>query len=60
MGAVTVTFTATAGATFYIGIKYDTGTLKNLTAPNPNTTVQYQFATSGLGGSTNGLSLVKQ
>ncbi len=59
-GTVTVTFTGTAGATYYIGIKFDPKAVKGATAPSPNTTVQYQFATTGLPGSTNGLSLLKK
>jgi hypothetical protein len=53
-GSVTVTFSGTG--TFYIGIKYDTGSVKNQTAPNPST-VHYEFSTTGVAGSTNGLDL---
>jgi hypothetical protein len=53
-GDVTVTFSGSGD--FYIGIKYDTGTVKNQTAPIP-TTVHYEFTTSGVSGSTSGLDL---
>ena len=56
-GAVGVTFTGTG--TFYIGIKYDTSTVKGKPAPNP-TTVHFDFATTGIAGSTQGLDLVKK
>jgi hypothetical protein len=56
-GAVTATFTGTG--TFYIGIKYDPTALKGKAAPNPST-VTYTFATTGVAGSTQGLSLVKK
>jgi Prealbumin-like fold domain len=56
-GTVTATFTGTG--TFYIGIKYDPTALKGKAAPNPST-VTYTFATTGVAGSTQGLSLVKK
>jgi hypothetical protein len=58
-GAVTITFNAGAGGTFFIGVKYDAGSVKNKPAPNP-TTVHYDFATAEIAGSTEGLDLVKK
>jgi len=47
------------GGTFFIGVKYDPGTLKNKPAPDPSTVV-YKFSTSGVPGSTQSLNLVKK
>jgi len=57
-GAVTVNFNAPAG-TYIIGIKYDSKSIVGLTAPSPGTTVHYDFATTGVPGSTQGLDLIK-
>ena len=51
--------TFSGSGTFYIGIKYDASSVKNIPAPNPTTT-HYEFATSGVSGSTQGLDLVKK
>ena len=62
LGTTTVTFTAPqAGLTYYIGVKYDSTSVSNVAPPtgNPATAV-YSFATTGVGGSTSGLSLVKK
>jgi len=56
-GTVTVNFTAPAG-TYIIGIKYDSHSIAGCTAPNP-TTVHYDFATTGVPGSTKTLDLIK-
>jgi hypothetical protein len=56
-GAVTVTFSGTG--TFYIGLKYDSGSVKGELQPSP-TTVHYTFGTSGVAGSTQGLDLKKK
>ncbi len=45
-----------AGTTVIIGIKYDANSLKGATAPDP-TTVHYDFATTGVPGSSIGLNL---
>jgi uncharacterized repeat protein (TIGR01451 family) len=58
--ATTVTFTAGAAGTYYIGIKYDSGSVKNFTAPSPNTQVDYSFSTTNVANSTNGISLKKK
>jgi hypothetical protein len=52
-----VTFTGTG--TFYIGIKYDSASVIGQPAPSP-TTVTYTFATTGVSGSTDSLTLVKK
>jgi Prealbumin-like fold domain len=57
-GDVTVRFNAPAG-TYFIGIKYTTGTVVGQTAPNPST-VHYTFETTGVAGSNQGLDLVKK
>ena len=57
-GAVTVNFNAPAG-TYIIGIKYDSKSIVGLTAPSPGTTVHYDFATTGVPGSTSGIDLIK-
>jgi hypothetical protein len=53
-GVTTVTFSGTG--TFYIGIKYDTGSVVG--ENNPGGTVHYDFTTGGVPGSTAGLDLV--
>jgi len=54
----TVTFNAPTAGTYIIGIKYDSKSVVGATAPNP-TTVHYDYATTGVPGSTSGLNLVK-
>jgi hypothetical protein len=58
-GAVTVTFNAPTAGTYIIGIKYDSKSIVGLPAPSPGTTVHYNFATTGVPGSTQGLDLIK-
>ena len=58
-GAVTVQFNAPTAGTYIIGIKYDSKSIAGLTAPSPGTTVHYDFATTGVPGSTSVLDLVK-
>jgi uncharacterized repeat protein (TIGR01451 family) len=58
-GVTTVTFTASSAGTYFIGIKYDSKSVEGFPAPSP-TTVHYDFSTTGLGGSTSGLDLVKK
>jgi hypothetical protein len=57
-GTVTVSFNAPVAGTYIISLKYDTGSVKGATAPNP-TTVHYNFATTGVAGSTSGIDLIK-
>jgi hypothetical protein len=57
-GAVTVNFNAPAG-TYIIGIKYDSKSIVGDPAPSPGTTVHYNFSTTGVPGSTQGLDLIK-
>jgi hypothetical protein len=56
----TVTFTAPTAGTYFIGIKYDSTSVKGFTAPSPTTTVHYTFTTGGLPSSVQGLDLIKQ
>jgi hypothetical protein len=58
-GDVTVSFSAAAAGTVYIGIKYNASSVKGSPTPNP-TTVHYDFATVGVPSSTEGLDLVKK
>jgi hypothetical protein len=58
-GTVTVQFNAPTAGTYIIGIKYDSKSVAGATAPSPNTTVHYDFATTGVPGSTQGLDLIK-
>ena len=55
-GDVTVTWNAGADGTFYISVKYDTTSLVGATKPT-SPPVQYQFQTTGVSGSTEGLKL---
>jgi hypothetical protein len=58
-GTVTVRFNAPVAGTYYIAIKYNTQSLSGEPAPNPGTTVHYDFMTTGVPGSTSGLDLVR-
>jgi len=57
-GTVTVSFNAPVAGTYFISLKYDSGSVKGATAPSP-TTVHYNFSTTGVPGSTDGLDLIK-
>jgi len=57
-GTVTVSFNAPVAGTYIISIKYDSKSIVGCNAPNP-TTVHYDFATTGVPGSTQGLDLIK-
>src|SRR5437868_1664075 len=57
--AVTVQFNAPTAGTYVIGVKYDSKSIVGLPAPSPGTTVHYDFATTGVPGSTSGLDLIK-
>jgi len=59
-GAVTAQFNAPTAGTYIIGIKYDSKSIVGDPAPSPGTTVHYNFATTGVPGSTSGLDLIKQ
>src|SRR4029077_14110513 len=59
-GAVTVQWNAPTAGTYIISIKYDSKSIVGDPAPSPGTTVHYDFATTGVPGSTSGLDLVKQ
>jgi hypothetical protein len=58
-GTVTVTFNAATAGTYVISLKYDAGSVKGATAPTP-TTVHYDFTTTEVPGSTQGIDLIKQ
>jgi hypothetical protein len=53
-------FNAGTGGTFFIGIKYDAGSIVGFAAPSPTTTVHYDFSTTGVPSSTSGLDLIKK
>jgi hypothetical protein len=59
-GTVTVSFNAPVAGTYIIGLKYDSKSVVGANAPSPGTTVHYNFATTGVPGSTSGLDLIKQ
>jgi len=59
-GAVTVQFNAPTAGTYIIGIKYAPKSVVGDPAPSPGTTVHYDFATTGVPGSTSPLDLIKQ
>ena len=59
-GTVTVSFNAPVAGDYFISLKYNTNSLKGVTAPSPGTTVHYDFTTTGVPGSTSGLDLIKQ
>jgi hypothetical protein len=59
-GAVTVQFKAPTAGTYIISIKYDSKSIVGLGAPSLGTTVHYDFATTGVPGSTSGIDLIKQ
>jgi hypothetical protein len=58
-GAVTVQFSAPTAGTYIISIKYDSSSIAGDPAPTGNGTVHYNFATTGVPGSTSGLDLIK-
>jgi len=57
-GTVTVTFNAPTAGTYIISLKYDSKSIVGAPAPNPPT-VHFDFATTGVPGSTDGLDLIK-
>jgi hypothetical protein len=58
-GAVTLQFNAPVAGTYILSVKYDSKSIAGLTAPSPTTTVHYDFATTGVAGSTQGIDLIK-
>jgi hypothetical protein len=58
-GAVSVSFNAPVAGTYIISLKYNSKSVAGATAPSPGTTVHYNFATTGVAGSTSGLDLIK-
>jgi hypothetical protein len=58
-GVTSVTFNASAPGTYIIGIKYDSKSVQGFNTPSP-TTVHYDFSTTGVSGSTQGLDLKKK
>ncbi len=56
---VTVKFNAPTAGIYFIAIKYNSQNLIGEPAPSPETTVHYDFMTSGVPASTSGLDLVK-
>ena len=59
-GVTTITFNASTAGTYIIGIKYDATSVVGFSAPNPGTTVHYDFTLAGFPSSTEGLDLVKK
>jgi hypothetical protein len=57
-GTVTVSFYAPVAGTYFISLKYDSGSVKGAAAPAP-TTVHYDITTTGVPGSTGGIDLIK-
>jgi hypothetical protein len=57
---VTVTFKAQQAGVYYIAVKFQTGNVNGDPAPAPGTTVNYDFSTTGVPGSTSSVDLVKQ
>jgi hypothetical protein len=55
-GVTTVTFTAPTAGTYFIGVKYDSGSVKGF-APPSGGTAHYDFSTGGVPGSTQGIDL---
>jgi len=59
-GAVTACWNAPTAGTYIIGIKYSASSVVGDPAPTgPPFTVHYDFATTGVPGSTQGLNLVR-
>ena len=58
--AVTVRFNAQQAGVYYIAVKFQTGNVGGDPAPAPGTTVDYDFSTTGVPGSTSSVDLVKQ
>jgi hypothetical protein len=58
-GDVSVSFNAPVAGTYIISLKYNSKSIAGATAPSPGTTVHYDFATTGVAGSTSGLDLIK-
>jgi hypothetical protein len=58
-GTVIVTFNAPTAGTYFILIKYNSGSVKNKPAPSPTTAVHYDFMTTGMPASTSGLDLIR-
>jgi len=56
-GAVTAMFNAPTAGTYIIGIKYSANSVVGDPAPTGNGTVHYNFATTGVAGSTQGIDL---
>jgi hypothetical protein len=59
-GSVTAQWNAPTAGTYVISIKYSAQSLGGDPAPGPGTTVHYDFATTGVPGSTSGLDLIKK
>ena len=55
----TVTFTAPTAGTYFISVKYSANGVVGSPAPSPGTTVHYDFNTTGVPDSTDGLDLIK-
>ena len=58
-GTVTVTLAAPAAGTYFIQLKFNANSVNNKPAPNPSS-VHYQFMTTGVPDSTQGIDLVRR
>jgi hypothetical protein len=58
-GNVTAQWNAPTAGVYIISIKYSANSVVGSPAPSPGTTVHYDFTTTGVPGSTQGLDLVK-
>jgi len=58
-GTVTVTFNAATAGVYYIGVKFNTSSVIDKTAPNP-TTVGYSYSTTGVANSTDSINLAER
>ena len=56
---VAVRFNAPAAGTYFIAINFDARSLNGEPAPSPETSVHYEFTTTGVPNSTSGLDLIK-
>jgi hypothetical protein len=58
--AVTVRFNAQQAGVYYIALKFQTRNVGGDPAPAPDTTVHYDFSTTGVPDSTSSVDLIKQ
>jgi hypothetical protein len=54
--SLTAQWTGASAGTYYVALRLNTSTVKNLTPPSPPT-VHYQYSTNNVAGSTSGIDL---